>query len=469
MKKMYFSFGMIALLVILSSSIYAPVKTSTIAEDFLPPTDSLELDLPDELYDYKIQFPEHILESFGLWGVDTTQASLITNQGATLGRVLFYDVRLSGDNSLSCASCHKQSLSFADDVALSDGIDGQFTTRNSLQLNDLAWQSSFGFFWDMRSFNLSEAVIQPILASHELGKNIPTLIGKLENSEYYPGLFEAAFGSPEITQEGIASALAQFIASMTTFNSKYDQEVATQAGNFTQSEINGLLLFQQNCEVCHFAPHFGASGFGDIFFAFGNNGLDSVFTDLGAGENWGPEYEGVFKGPSLRNIALTAPFMHDGRFETLEEVMDFYSEEVRPNPTSGFNWIFGDTFTGYQFTDTEKEDIIAFMNTLTDEDFITNDKWSNPWSSTVGIQPLPELDGVQVYPNPVNDQFQVEITSDIHKTYTLKLYDVKGQLIQNIQTTDENTQLGRGNRPPGVYQLLVSDGNLSKTIKLIFK
>ncbi len=468
MKKVYLLFGMIALLVILSSSMYSP-KTNTSATEMLPPTtDTLFLDLPNEPFDYNVQFPVHILETLGIWGTDTSTVASITDEGATLGRALFYDVRLSGDNSLSCGSCHKQSLSFADDVALSDGINGQLTTRNSMQLNDLGWQAPFGFFWDMRSFSLQEGVLEPILAAHELGKEMPTLINKLEATEDYPVLFEEAFGSSEINSERIGLALAQFIASMTTFNTKLDQYLAGLNPGLTASELNGMELFQQNCEMCHFAPHFGAGTGGGFFFVIGNNGLDSVFTDLGAFEIWGSGFEGVFKSPSLRNIALTAPYMHDGRFASLEEVIDFYSDEVLHNPTSGFNWIFGEDFDGYHFTEDQKADIIAFMNMLTDEDFLQNEKWSNPWTSVVSISPPPLLEGVKVYPNPVADFIQIELNKPAESIYLIQLFDIKGQLIKSIETSEMNYTLNRNQLPAGIYNLKVSNGEKITTKKLIF-
>ncbi len=470
MKRIYYTFWLSLLFVALTSAIYS-TKNETKLFDLPPINDSLFLNLPSEPYNYQdLNFPEHVLNFISGWGADTSSLATLTNEGATLGRALFYDVRLSGDNTLSCGSCHKQEFSFADNVALSDGIDGQFTNRNSSQLNDLGWQLGHSFFWDMRSSNLEDAVLQPILATNELGKNIPNLIAKLENSIYYPQLFEDAFGSPEITEDAIASALAQFIRSMTTFNSRFDQETETGFNGFSESEMNGFQLFSSSCEICHFSPHFGSGGGMDFFI--GTNGLDAVYTDLGAGEWMGdPFFNGVFKGPTLKNIAVTGPFMHDGRFETLSEVIDFYSEGIQFNENSMFSWMFGETFTGFQFSDEEKEDLESFLNTLTDNDFLTHEKWSNPWAATVSIDPLHESDlfEIKVFPNPVGDFFNIEIENPEFKKLNIELYNVNGQIIKSAITNGTEIKIERDALPSGVYKLLISDGVNSQTKKVLFK
>lgn len=471
MKKIFYTTFLLILLVVLTSSIFTIDNKSKFFE--LPPiNDSLILELPDVPFNYEdIAFPNHVSDFIMGWGADTSSLASMTNEGATLGRVLFYDVRLSGDNTLSCASCHKQEFSFADNVSLSNGIDGQFTNRNSSHLNDLGWQFGHSFFWDMRSFTLEDAVVQPILATNELGKNIPNLIAKLENAPYYAELFGAAFGSAEITEERIASALAQFINSMTTFNSKFDLGVANNFTEFSDSELNGLQLFNANCEFCHFGPHFGVGG-GAIFGFMGTNGLDSVFADLGAGE-WmeDPFFNGVFKGPTLKNIAVTAPFMHDGRFETLEEVIGFYSEGVQFNENSMFNWMFGESFTGYQFSDAEKEDLVAFLETLTDESFLSNEKWSNPWSSIVSTNPEIDLDvfNLKIYPNPAENILNISFENPNLNTIKLKLYDINGRLVKSITTNSSTAIIEREMLPSGVYKLTVSDKSDSQSEKVLFK
>ena len=170
MKKIKYSFCLLLSFLVLSSMIYTTKKDTKLFE--LPPfNDSLTLNLPDEPFNYEdINFPDHVLDFIGGWGADTSTLSSLTNEGATLGRALFYDVRLSGDNTLSCGSCHKQEFSFADNVALSDGIAGQFTNRNSTHLNDLLWQSGSFHFWDMRSFFIGRCSHPAYFGNQRTGK-----------------------------------------------------------------------------------------------------------------------------------------------------------------------------------------------------------------------------------------------------------------------------------------------------------
>ena len=469
MKKIYNIFTLMVLFVALTSTIFSPKKDNK-QFDLPPFTDSLELNLPEIPFNYSdIDFPVHVEQFIGLWGSDTSSLTSMTDEGATLGRVLFYDVRLSGDNTLSCGSCHKQELSFADNKPLSDGIDGQFTFRNSMHLNDLLWQSGMSFFWDSRSPTLEDAVIQPILATNELGKNIPNLLAKLENTEFYPQLFDDAFGSSDITEERIASALAQFIRSMTTFNSRFDQSYDNLLADFSQSEFEGFLLFENACQNCHFPPHFGSGS--NLTLFNGTNGLDSVFTDLGMGGWMGSFFDGVFRVPSLKNIAVTAPYMHDGRFETLADVINFYSEEVQFNENSGFNWMFGESFDGFHFSDEEKQNLEAFLLTLTDESFLTDEKWSNPWSPIVSTTSYITESGfkVQAYPNPVEDFINVEFPNPSFSEINIQLYNISGQLVKSYKTQGDQFNIKRGKLPAGIYKLVVNNGPESQTKKILLK
>ena len=238
--------------------------------------------------------------------------------------------------------------------------------------------------------------------------------------------------------------------------------------NLSESELNGFHLFEENCGFCHITPHFGTSD-PLMFFMPGTNGLDSVYTDLGFGEWMGdPFFNGVFKSPSLRNIQVTAPYMHDGRFETLEEVIDFYSEGVQFNENSAFNWMFGEDFTGYEFEDHQKIDLVNFLKTLTDHTLLTDEKWSNPWKSALSSGPEP-LEGVDVYPNPVEDVVMVEIDNPGGAIYHISIYDINGKVINTFKTSDNLLEVPRGNTPSGVYELIAVSGEQQKTFKLIYR
>ncbi|MFT5166876.1 MAG: cytochrome c peroxidase [Saprospiraceae bacterium] len=464
MKKIVYPLFLLSLVVLFTSAI-SSFKNTTLV---LPPGDDV-LVLPDQTYDYSIDLPVHVVDFLLGWsGNDTSFVNTVTDDGATLGRVLFYDDRLSGDNSLSCGSCHQQALSFADNVPLSDGIGDNLTTRNSMNLNDLGWQLGFGFFWDFRSNGLEDAVLQPILAAHELGKNMPNLIAKLEAAAEYVPLFEAAYGNSEINEAKIANALAQFITSMTSFESKYDKQVSQGFTGFTASELSGMNLFELSCAFCHVTPHFGSTSPFD-FFVMGNNGLDSVFTDLGMGEWFNePSVFGFFKSPSLRNVAVSGPYMHDGRFETLEDVVDFYSEGIQSNENSSFNWMMGESFTGFEFSDQEKTDLVNFLKTLTDTNLLTNEKWSDPWVAVLGNNEF-VLKGIKVYPNPVADLVVVEIDNPNDEIYNISIFDITGKLINFLQSSNDVLEIPRGNSPTGVYELVASKGQQQTTFKLVYR
>ena len=420
--------------------------------------------LPDEPYDYDIHFPEHIV--FGSWSSPDTSTinNTITPNGATLGRVLFYDKLLSASNELSCASCHKQEFAFADDKQFSDGINGATTIRNSPNLNDIVWGGSFFFgqpgndnplFWDGRLSNLEVMVLEPIVHEGELGKDMDVLIEKLKATDYYGPLFEAAYGTPDITGDRMGNALAQFVRSMSSFNSKFDQVMSGQA-TFTVQEQFGLNLFEESCgSICHGEPHFGSS-------MMQNNGLDSLYIDEGVAEWTGSESDiGKFRSPSLRNIELTAPYMHDGRFETLEEVIDFYSEEVFPHPNNDFGWMVGNpnTFTGFDFSETEKEALKAFMLTLTDNSFISDEKWSDPFEEVNNSSFLPLEEEINIFPNPFSEKTTVELDNASGATYSLRLTTVEGRVLRSFKTTSSTLIIEKENLQPGIYMLEVKKEN----------
>jgi len=285
---------------------------------------SLEPSLPVVPYDYDIEYPEHAIDG-GYANIDTVVAnSMITKHGATLGRVLFYDKQLSIKNTISCSSCHHQQFAFADTARYSIGLDGHLTPRNSPTIADLSWASGSVFFegaflfWDCRSPSLEAAVLEPIQDAHELGKDLPYMVEKLSAIDYYRPLFENAFGDDEVTVERVSTALSEFIRSMSSFDSKYDKAKIGRA-TMTAQEANGESLFVNNCaKGCHDVHSFSTP------FPR-NNGLELISTDLGLGGWDGHSHNiGKFKSQTLRNVELTPPYMHDGRFKTLEEVIDFY-------------------------------------------------------------------------------------------------------------------------------------------------
>ncbi|MCB0568446.1 MAG: cytochrome-c peroxidase, partial [Phaeodactylibacter sp.] len=297
------------------------------------------LNLPEQYFNYAhIELPAH-LQTPSLQTLDNTpDGNPTTDAGATLGRVLFYDSKLSANQTVACASCHKQALAFTDDATLSTGFEGGFTGRNSMSLAMARFYANGHFFWDERAATLEEQTLMPIQDPVEMGMALDELEARLANTDYYPALFEAAFGTPEITSDRMAMAMAQFVRSIVSYRSKYDlarQEAPEAAPDaplpgLTPEENLGKAVFfspsRGNCSACH-----GTEGF--VAFGAFNNGLDLVYADPGkAGITFSQQDIGLFKVPSLRNVTLTAPYMHDGRFTTLEEVVDHYDTGLAAHP-----------------------------------------------------------------------------------------------------------------------------------------
>lgn len=253
-----------------------------------------------------------------------------TRQGVYLGRALFYETRLSANNALSCGSCHKQELAFTDGLSFSKGVDGVATPRNSMSLANLLWTRKF--FWDGRAGSLEEQAAIPLTNPHEMGQALAVSAKKLSTTNVYPALFKQVYGDEHITGERIVKAIAQFERTLISANSRYDQYLCN-AYTPTADELKGMALFNQgpqpekgirgaNCSHCH-------GGTKNYMELFHNNGLDSIPKDEGIAALTGLAGDrGRFKVPTLRNIALTAPYMHDGRFKTLAEVVDHYSDHI---------------------------------------------------------------------------------------------------------------------------------------------
>lgn len=363
-----------------------------------PVTDSV-LNLPQTPFDYaSLNLPGHFTTNVvgqplptSVNGIDNTPSdNPITNDGATLGRVLFYDEKLSANGTISCASCHKQDKGFSDDAVLSTGFDGGLTGRHSMTLINARFYQRGRFFWDERAATLEEQVLMPFQDPVEMGMTLEEVVGTVQEQTYYAELFQKAFGSEEVTADRIAKALAQFVRSIVSYSSKYDigRTQAASPGanfsNFTAEENTGKNIFFQTipngggaCFGCHTTEAFVSANPGPQ-----NNGLDASSTnDLGAGSVFdNPIFVGRFKTTSLRNVELTAPYMHDGRFGTLEEVVEHYNSGIQPHPTLSPALTDEDgNPVQLNFTDTEKAALVAFLKTLTDESVSTEEKWSNPF------------------------------------------------------------------------------------------
>ena len=300
-----------------------------------------------------------------------------TEEGVLLGKKLFFDPILSDDGSLACAGCHNPTNAFTDTTRFSDGIDGLFGNRNAMPLFNLAWNYDNTFFWDGRDLGLENQVFEPITNPLEMHSTWEAVAEKLQAHPEYPELFNAAFGSQTIDSVLVSKAIAQFERTLISANSKFDKFLLGTA-NLTPEESNGFTIFMDeskgDCFHCH------GSDNNPLWTdnKFHNNGLDSTFSDLGLGNLTGdPADNGKFKTPSLRNLAFTAPYMHDGRFETIEEVINHYSEGLQ-NSTTIDPLMKKVDQGGVQLSLQEKVDLKAFLLSLSDTDFINNPNFSNP-------------------------------------------------------------------------------------------
>lgn len=343
---------------------------------------SQSLKLPLETVDYTIQLPNHL--GGGQIFADKHKA--------TLGRVLFYDKRLSANDAVSCASCHKAEKGFADDAAFSKGFSGELTSRNSLALGAFpSFNGYYGFgsgsrlFWDERANSVAEQSEQTLQNPIEMGMNLQQLGEKLLKEDYYKILFDKAFVDFEKNlpaDQKILTAIDAFVNSIGCFQSKYDQALQNNGGltesnfaSFSPQENRGKQLFQTHCANCH---NLGA-GF-TTFVTVANNGLDLNYTDKGVAEITKlAADEGVFKVPMLRNVALTAPFMHDGRFSTLEQVVEHYNSGVKNHPNLHELLRSGNEAKHLNLTQEDKAALVAFLHTLTDETSLSQVKYSDPF------------------------------------------------------------------------------------------
>ena len=351
-----------------------------------------ELNLPDEPFNYANQtVPNYINKD------NTPANNLITDHGATLGRVLFYDTQLSANNSISCASCHQISHGFSDALVQSIGLDNGFTGRHSMRIINSRFADEERFFWDERTLSLEEQTTQPIQDHIEMGfsgidgqPGINDLIDRLEGIEYYEVLFTSAFGDATITENRMQLAMAQFIRSIQSFDSRFDEGLAQTGGNVGQNFPNynaqenlgkQLFLLPPNnggagCAGCHRPPEF------DIDPNSLNNGVIGI-----AGQPDGMELTNT-RSPSLRNLTdlngtSNGPFMHDGSLESLLDVINHYND-IPENPANTnldprLNGGPGPENQALNLTENEKQALVSFLETLAGDDVYTNEKWSDPF------------------------------------------------------------------------------------------
>lgn len=417
---------------------------------------------------------------------NTGQNNPITDEGALLGRVLFYDKNLSTSGNQACASCHHQEFAFSDTLQLSDGHVGGKTGRHSMRLVNSRFSQERRFFWDERAATLEAQTIRPIQDHIEMGfsgangdPDLDSLIRRLNQISYYPILFKNAFGDTIITENRMQRALAQFVRSIQSFDSKFDigrAQVNNDADNFpnyTAAENAGKTIFLApppqggaGCQGCHRAPEF------DIDPAANNNGIIHV-----AGSVDSVDLTNT-RSPSLRNLfnpqgILNGPLMHNGELTTIEQVIDHYSnipDDVRN--TNLDNRLLGPGGIGTQqlnLTQAQKNNLIAFLKTLSGNDVYTNSKWSNPFepdgslvlSGLTAVNPVAKKSQLLVYPNPSRDDIHIQTSGEISQ---LSLYAINGQLLyskSNLNGSETQLQLPT---EKGVYLLIIQleDGTLFK-------
>lgn len=343
------------------------------------------LNIGNEIESFPIDLPRHMQ-------VNGRSSEVIPAQ-ALLGRVLFYDIQLSATGETSCGSCHKQDKAFSDDVAFSHGINNQLTKRNSLALaavpnfeasyDNPGGGSSVEFFWDERAGTIALQSRETIENTIEMGRNIDELAADLSQQELYRILAQKAFQTTELRPDHIVSALETFCNALVSTNSRFDrlmdQEIFGEASNnepmWTPEEQRGRALYNRDCASCH---SFDMSFPGR---ATANNGLDVNYEDQGKGELFGSAFDGIFKVPFLRNIELTAPYMHDGRFATLDDVLNHYSTNISNH--TNLNGELKDNNgqpKRLNYTDEDKAAIIKFLKSTTDNVLPQVERFSDPFA-----------------------------------------------------------------------------------------
>lgn len=383
---------------------------------------------------------------------NTPVTNSITDARATLGRVLFYDKKLSANNSIACASCHNQAFAFSDTAVRSVGLNGGLTGRHSMRLVNARYGTSPSFFWDERAPTLEHQVTEPIQDHVEMGfsglsgqANLDSLMRKMATLSYYPQLFQFAFGSPDITEAKMQQAMAQFIRSIQSFDSKFDIGRAQVPGqgmpfpNFTANENAGKQIFMHaqgmgtpGCQSCHRMPEF------DIDPLSLNNGVITK-----AGNQPGLDLSNT-RAPSLRNLfnpsgSLNGPLMHNGAFTTIEQVIEHYNAIPQNPANTHLDPRLNGPGGNLQLTTLQKTQLADFLRTLTGVDVFTNPKWSDPFDASGNITILGlnssiyqnKAEKFAIYPNPASEFIQLKLPEG---QYNVHMYGINGQLIYSGTT-----------------------------------
>jgi cytochrome c peroxidase len=409
---------------------------------------------------------------------NTPPANPITDKGATLGRVLFYDKQLSVNNTIACASCHQQRFAFSDTATQSIGFNGGLTGRHSMRLVNSRFSIESKFFWDERATSLENQTTQPIQNHVEMGfsntngdPGLDSLIRKMESISYYPQLFNFVYGSPEITEDKIQKAIAQFVRSIQSYDSKYDigraQVNADNVNfpNFTAQENQGKALFLApppngaGCQGCHAAPEF------DIAPNSLNNGIIQDATDTTVLDLTNT------RAPSLRDVVNpngipNGPYMHNGKLKSLLQVVNHYNSiPAIPANTNLDPKLRGPNNQGQNLnlSDAQKDALVAFMKTLSGNDVYTNTRWSSPFDANgnidivevtqTGLASATQQNSLVVYPNPVVNDLYLTLPQGWYK---VSMYTLQGQLVQEVSGTNLN-HLNVSSIENGIYILRIED------------
>ena len=438
----------------------------------------------DNLFNYdNQQVPNYITKD------NTPNTNQIDNKTATLGRVLFYDKNLSDNNTVSCASCHQQAFAFSDPLVTSVGLNGENTGRHSMRLINSRFSNEGNFFWDERAASLEDQVTQPIQDHVEMGfsgtngnPDFDDLVLKLSAIDYYQTLFEFAYGSSSIDENKIQRALAQFVRSIQSFDSKFDDGLIQVPNpnapfpNYTTQENLGKQLFlapPQNggagCAACHAPPEF------DIDPNTLNNGIIGV-----AGSTTEIDVTNT-RSPSLRDVvnpdgSLNGPLMHDGSLTSLLDVINHYNF-IPNNPTNtNLDNRLNPPGSGplnLNLTNNEKDALVAFLKTLTGTDVYINEIWSTPFDidgnlTIVGSQLSSNNEvfakAITIYPNPVEIQLTILLE---YGNYQVSIYNIRGQLVHE-QSIVGNNQMNLQSLVKGIYVLKIKDVESKKIFQQKF-